>query len=552
MKKQNIIFEHKRNGYISGVYFTALLAAIVTFIVFLPALKNNFVNWDDTAYVLHNTHIKSIDINLFRWAFFDFYDNTWFPLTWISLAIDYAFWGLDPWGYHLTNIVLHAFNTLWVSLIAVQLVKAYRKRMTVTDSAFPNSMVIICCVVAGLFFGLHPLRVESVAWISERKDMLNTFFGLPALLLYIGFAERRAEGSNNPLACLVDKRYLTALLLFILSLLSKPMTVTLPVIFLIIDWFPLGRFDGWKGLKIIFAEKIPFLLGSLAVGIITMISQQPAMIAFDKIPMGARFILVCKSIIVYFRMMIWPSGLMPSYPHPATEISLSKIEYLLPSVVVVLITIACLLMVKRQKIWLAVWLYYLVTLFPVSMIVQVGSQAMADRYTYLPGIGPTIIVSIGIGLFFSKLRTSGKLGKSVGYGLITGIIAISTVYSVITVRQISVWRNTGTLWSRVIDLKPDGLTYFTRGKYYELIGEYENALKDMTESLGFAERKGYSKIYEVYFARADIYFKTGNYQNALEDYDQAIKLNPAPAAEYYYQRGMALQMLEKTEQARDD
>ncbi len=532
---------------------TALLIAVVTFIVFLPAVKNSFVNWDDVGNIIHNQHIHLFNGELFRWAFLEFYDDSWFPLTYVSLAVDYVFWGADPRGYHLTNVILHACNTFWVPLVTMRLIDAYRSRMNHQNAqlrAETDRIALVSCVAAGLLFGLHPLRVESVAWVSERKDVLNAFFCLPAFFVYLCYAQRRVEANSNLSFWLFDKRYLAALLLFILSLLSKPMTVTLPVILLIIDWFPLRRLSGTENRKAVIAEKIPFLLASLAVSVITLISQRPDMAMQETV--WSRVLLACKSVVSYLRMILWPSGLSPSYPFPHDTVSFARIEYGVPVVLVALITIVCLLMVRRQKIWFAVWFSFLVALSPVLMVVKVGMQAMADRYTYLPCLGPVMLVSLGGGMLFNKASKAKRWSRPLGYGVIAAIMAVAAVYSVMTMRQIGVWRNTGTLWTRVIELKPDGLTYFQRGRYYEVTGEYENALSDYTESIRFALVRRYSKIHELYFFRANVYAKMGRYGEALGDYNRSINLNPAPTADDFIRRGTMLQTLGRLKEANDD
>jgi hypothetical protein len=216
--------------------------------------------------------------------------------------------------------------------------------------------------------------------------------------------------------------------------------------------------------------------------------------------------------------------------------------------------LVCVFAARNNRLFLAIWLYYLVTLSPILGITQVGAQAMADRYTYLPGIGMTFLAAIGFGLIFKKFRGSGRGKVLMRYMLVAGIGVLAFVYSVITIKQISVWKNTETLWSRVIEVKPMqvGKAYYARGNYYALHGEPEKALYDMNISLNIAESKQYKSDYKIYFSRGNIYLNMGRYEEAIADYTTAIKHDLVARPEYYFQRARAFQSIGRAEEAKRD
>jgi hypothetical protein len=214
-------------------YYVAAAVALLTLLVYLPALQNEFVDWDDNVYIFDNPYIRSLDMAFFKWAFWGFHAANWHPLTWASHALDYAVWGLNPLGHHLTSISLHALNTFLVVALVTRLLDAYNTKQN--RPALNDRMVLIAAATTGLLFGLHPVHVESVAWVSERKDVLCALFFLLSLLSYLSYV------SSN-----TQKTYLLSLGFFVLALLSKPMAVTLPVVLLILDWYPYGRIRSFK------------------------------------------------------------------------------------------------------------------------------------------------------------------------------------------------------------------------------------------------------------------------------------------------------------------
>ncbi len=375
----------------------ALLIAAVTLIVFLPALQNEFVNWDDDKNIYENTFIRSVDAKLFTTAFLDYPVDYWRPLTWISHAVDYSIWGLNPLGHHLTNIILHVLNTSIVVLLVIRLMEVIKK--TSTNHRLSDRMILTTAGVTGLLFGIHPLHVESVAWASERKDLLCALFFLLSIMIYTKYVDRIniETVQKSSVTRYMNKRYFLTVGFFVLALLSKPMAVTIPVVLLLFDWYPFNRIQSLKTFRAACVEKLPFIALSLLALILAILAQKAvgAMRTVEFAPVTTRILVAGKSLIAYLWKMAVPLNLIPFYPHPRNASFLS-LEYLAAIVLVIGITTTCIVIAKKQKLWLSVWGYYVVTLVPVLGIIQVGGQSMADRYTYLPSIGPFLIFGLFI------------------------------------------------------------------------------------------------------------------------------------------------------------
>jgi tetratricopeptide (TPR) repeat protein len=508
----------------------------MTLLVYLPALHNDFVNWDDDKYVFENPFIRSFSMIFFKRAFLGFFASNWHPLTWMSHAVDYAVWGLDPFGHHLTSIVLHAFNSFLVVIFVILLLEAFRERTKENGpSPFLNERaVMIAAGTTGLLFGIHPLHVESVAWVSERKDLLCALFFLLSVIAYTKYVGgRKPEDSANDEAGLknffINRRYFFTLGFFILALLSKPMAVTLPVVLLILDWYPFGRIRSLKTFLTACVEKLPFIALSLASSIITILGQAAsrAMKSTGYAPFSTRIYVAANALIAYFGKMLLPLTLVPYYPYPKNGLRAS-FEYLAPIVLVAVITAVSMIAAKKQKIWLSAWGYYAVTLLPVIGIVQVGLQAMADRYTYLPSLGPFLVTGLGVAWLWEKAPTQKKLEPYVK--LFLGAAAACMVFflSIATIEQSGVWKNSMSLWTYVIEKEPDAsLAYNNRGMTYDELGRFDQAIEDFARAIELAPRDS-----EAYSNRGMLYEKMGRLDKAIEDFEMAITLNPARPASY--------------------
>jgi protein O-mannosyl-transferase len=520
-------------------YFVGGLVSLITFLVYLPALHNEFVNWDDGIYVYENPYIQKVNMNFVQWAFFDFHAGNWHPLTWISHALDYAIWGLNPFGHHLTNNIIHSLNALVVVLLGVKLVELFHKRSNREKTSFfpsnENSPLIVG-TVAGMLFGIHPLHVESVAWIAERKDVLCALFFLLSIRSYINFVDSGI--ANSPFKRMTsrffNKRYLYALGFFILALLSKPMAVTLPVVLIIIDWFPCERIRSREAFKDSLTEKIPFLILSLVSSVMTVLAQSSdkALVPFEANSLILRLIISARALLSYLSKMFFPFDLIPFYPYPK-GVSFLSLKYLMPVLLVVACTAACIAASKKWKLWLAVWSYYVITLLPVLGIIQVGGQSMADRYTYLPSIGPFIALGLGAALLFEKANSlkPRNLPVKATFFIVGSMITLFLSFE--SIKQIHVWKNSITLWNYVIKKEPGEMTpaYYNLGLFYGQKGSLDMAIQNFSRAIEINP-----KFDMAFNNRGTTFYLQGQYERAFDDFNQAINLSQNNA-EAYTNRG---------------
>ena len=447
----------------------AVLVCIITFIVFIPALRNEFTG-DDFAYVANNTFIRSLDLNLFKSAFLSFQIANWHPLTWISHAMDYAIWGANPFGHHLTNNIIHALNTFLVVLLVVRLIETVNNMQPSSNQGvarsnglvvewssgttqLPNfstssSFTLIAAATTGLLFSLHPLRVEAVAWVTERKELLCALFFLLSILMYAKYA----ASISNPVKLVhrfLNKQYLFTVGFFVLALLSKPMAVTLPFVLLILDWYPFKRIHSLRTFLSVLGEKVPFISLSLVASILTIMAQEEGgtIISTAVIPLSTRLLVGTKCLFAYLWKMILPLNLMPAgypYPHPSDvsiHVSILSLEYLFFIALLTGITIACLVAATKQQLWLTIWIYYIVTLVPVLGIVKAGAIFMADRYSYLPSIGPSLVAGLMTAEIQRKIMAIKQ--RRLLLEITAGVagIALLIFLSFLTIKQISLWKN---------------------------------------------------------------------------------------------------------------
>jgi tetratricopeptide (TPR) repeat protein len=515
-------------------YYLASSAALATFILYLPALRNEFVGvWDDNAYVAENVAIRSVNLTFFRWAFFDFHASNWHPLTWISHAVDYALWGPNPLGHHLTNIILHAANTAIVVLLMLKMLEIVKERTIQNTSTIflTDRTILIVAGVTGLLFGLHPVHVESVAWVAERKDLLCALFFLLSVTMYTSYVRTGCHEApqDESFSRFFNKRYLITFGFFILALLSKPMAVTLPVVLLILDWYPFNRIRSLKTLRAASIEKIPFFALSIASSMITILAQRAgeSIISLEFAPLSSRVLTASRSLVAYLGKMILPQNLIPLYPYPK-YVSLFSLEYLLVIGLTMGITAACVVLVKKQKFWLSAWAYYVVTLIPVLGIVQVGEQSMADRYTYLPSLGPFLVAGLCAAWIVGKVNNVAKSGLLVKFACTAGALIVLFSMSCITVQQIGIWKNGFVLWNHVIAKGFGSATaYNNRGIALDDMGQREGAIADYEMAIALDPRN-----YFAYNNRGVSYGKDGLYHISIEYFLKSIAINPRHADSY--------------------
>lgn len=542
-----------RSGNVGRYYSKAIFIALITFLTYLPSLQNGFVNLDDEAYIYENPHLMPLNLNLVKWSFSSFSGGLWHPLSGISHALDYAVWGLDPFGYHLTNIILHSINTFLVFILATILV-----HFNASDKDKARNITLVTASVTALLFGIHPLHVESVAWISERKDVLCALFFLISIIFYIKYCF--VKSSNKALY------YSACLLFFTMALLSKPMAISLPIVFLILDFYPFNRLKTGKDLKLSIIEKLPFFILSTLTALITMQAAQSAgslmsSKTLGNFPFSVRLFIACRSYIIYLTKIIMPDNLAPLYPYPA-EVNLFSLEYAGTAVLFLLISFICFNLLERNKYLLAAWLYYILTLIPVIGLIQTGSQSAADRYMYLPSLGPLLLTGLAISDLYEKTL------KRYRFILVAALFICSGMLIAKSVNQIQYWHDSITLWSLEINRYPKSIykAYNYRGTAHISSGNYQAAINDFNKAIElnrfYADayiNRGLSNNYlgkyymgisdldkaiklqpqnaTAFLNRGNAYLNTGNYSKAMTDFDKSIELDPfEPIA--YYNRGI--------------
>ncbi len=535
----------------NSVYYLAVSAAVVTFLVYISSLQNTFVSFDDTLYVINNTHIRTFNMAFFRWAFFDFYAGNWHPLTWISHALDYALWGLNPLGHHLTNVILHALNTAMVVMVTIRLLSLYKRTVASNVGLWLKERGIITGVITGLLFGLHPLHVESVAWVSERKDLLCATFFLLSILAYTKYVSIIDNESARKLLQLrfLNRHYLFALGFFSLALLSKPMAVTLPFVLLLLDWYPFGRSESVREFGTAFIEKCPFIALSVISSILTMLSQESggAMVMMEVVPLSTRVLVAIKSLIGYLWKIISPVNLIPYYPYPK-DVSLFSLPYSLTIVLTVGITCICILKARKERLWLSLWAYYVVTLIPVIGIIQVGLQSMADRYSYLPSLGPFLLVGLATAWSWSRVNALKRRRTIVTLLGISIFALLSAAVIYLTFDQIGIWKDSMTLWNYVIEKEPESVpvAYNNRGLAFEKVGMFDKAIKDYDKAI--ALNPSYT---EPYNNRGILFENMGRFDEAIEEFDKAITLDPSYSLAYN-NRGVVFYNMGRFDEAMED
>ncbi len=488
----------KENGPDADKNFRTVvfLIALLTLLVYLPSTHSGFVNWDDGLYVYDDPVIRLIDLKFLETIFTQVLVYNWHPLTMFSYALDYYIWGLNPAGYHLINMVFHAVNASLVFFLSLRLIAIKSKR---TSSAF------IASFVTAVLFAVHPLHVESVSWVSERKDVLCGFFYLLGLITYLKYIN--SEHSKSRL-------YVTTIIYFILAILSKPMAVSFPLILLIIDFYPLERLSAKAAI-----EKMPFFILSVISSFITFLAQkhEKALLSLEIAPFSTRVLTALRSYVFYLYKTILPLNLAPYYPY-TYKINFFTFEYLGSLITLILITLFCIVTFRRYKIFSAAWLYFLIVLFPVIGIVQVGAQAAADRYMYLPSLSVFLLAGLLAGQLYERSRGIKRVL------LISFNVLLAGMLILMTAKQQAIWKDSISLWNHEIELYPNGsaISYFNRGNIYYYTKNYESAIRDYSRAIALDPEK-----VDARFNRAQSYVFTGDCLHAVEDYDIIIRLDPA-------------------------
>jgi tetratricopeptide (TPR) repeat protein len=465
-----------------------LVLAVITFAVFGQTLRHEFIDFDDRAYVYENPMVaQGLTLKGIVWAFTHVHSANWHPLTWLSHELDCQLYGLNPAGHHLTNVLLHTATVIALFLVLRQMTGALWR------SAFVAAV-----------FAIHPLRVESVAWVAERKDSLSGLFFMLTIGAYVHYVENLKFQISN-----FKFFYIASVVLFALGLMCKPMLVTLPLVLLLLDYWPLRRVESAGRLVV---EKLPLLALSAASCILTLLAQNEAISSTASFSVPLRFANALATSMIYLGQMVWPAGLAVFYPFPHN--GLPAWEVALAGTLLAGFSVAAWAERRKQPWLLMGWLWYLVMLLPVAGLIQVGGQAHADRYTYLTQIGIYVAVT--------WLVAEWRVSRTVLGGLVAGVLAVLMICAW---KQTAYWKTSEILWTRTLacttgnDVAHNNLgdVLFHKGRINEAITHFQQTLQINPNYKG------------THYNLATALMQKGRVDEAITQYREALQINPGHA-----------------------
>jgi Flp pilus assembly protein TadD len=497
---------------IHTIVFAGFTVALITFFTFIPSLSGQFTNWDDNEYVTENPYITDVSFHGIATVATTFYSANYHPLTTFSYMAEYAVAKLNPQLYHIDNLLLHILNAVLLLLLIYLL----------------TSGNLFVSIGVALLFALHPLRVESVAWVSERKDVLSGLWYILTLLMYTLFGKTGTR-----------KWYWLSFAAFLLALLSKPMSVSLPLVLVLIDYFLQKKISG----KLLF-EKIPFVIFAALFCVITVLAQKSGG-AIKDYPMLALWQRICVpfyAICFYLVKTIAPFNLSTLYYFPSNPGSALNMQLLgAPLLICGVIIVGWYKRLFVRPVIFGV-LFFLATLLPVMQIIPVGNAIVADRYSYLPVIGVYFACMWGV---WNVVKNT-SVPAAVRASLIGAGCVVLLLFAVLSFKQCGVWHDSLSLWNHTITLSPCGLAYNNRAVILKDLGRTNDALEDLNNAIALSP--GYVTAYSN---RGDIYNKMGMYDEAMKDLNHAVALKSNDPL-VRYNRGSTLLNMGHSEQALDD
>ncbi|MBN1365997.1 MAG: tetratricopeptide repeat protein [Syntrophaceae bacterium] len=492
------------------VIYVILTFAVLA--VFWQVSQFDFINLDDPTYVIKNIFVRSgFTSDALRWAFSTTDADFWHPLTWLSLMFDFQLFSLNAGAYHMTSLILHILSALLL----------FRLFNHMTGEIWKSAFV-------ATIFALHPLHVESVAWIAARKDVLSVFFWMLTLCLYVHYTQKPTI-----------KRYLLVFLCFACALMSKTMVVSLPVVMILLDYWPLGRFQSHKGNVILWQlkEKALFFILAVIFSIITLYAQSEATAKYFFLPFVYRLANAPVSFMTYLEKTFWPHDLTIFYPF-SYKIPVGQV--LGTTLLIVVISVIIIAVMRRLPYLFVGWLWYAITLLPVIGIIQIGNHTIADRYSYLPSIGIAVMMAWSVPFLIKSKDMRKKILFPMG-------IAFLAIMALLTWQQCSYWKNSITLFSQALRINSNNFRAHNflahalaeERKFKEAIRHFDKAIQISQDN------------YLLYYNRGLAYTKLGQHQNALESFTEAIRLKP-DSVDSYVNRGIVYAKLDQYQTAIED
>ncbi|MGE5216944.1 MAG: tetratricopeptide repeat protein [Chloroflexota bacterium] len=501
-----------------------LTVVLATWVAFLPVLSNDFVEWDDFENLVSNRNFRGLSRSHLGWMFTTFHMGPYQPLSWLTLGLDYSVWGMNPTGYHLTNLLLHSANAVACYFVSRRLLFL---ALAESDREKPWP-VNFSAAFAALFFALHPLRVESVAWATERRDVLSGLFYLGTIYAYLRANDELIDRDRS------RRWMITALAFYLLSLLSKATAMTLPVVLFLLDIYPLRRltwnFRQWvaPASRSLWREKIPFVVVAAVFAALAIMGQQQAS-AFKSLQsygIGQRLAQVFFAMGFYVWKTIIPVGLSPLYQIPANFGSW-YLGSLIGGVFAAAISIGLFRIKDRWPAGLTCWLYYLVVLAPTSGLVPTGPQLAADRYSYLSCLGWAVLA--GGALLFVLRRYQQPHRAFPAAATFAVALVIVAVLGAFTWQQSAIWRNTETLWRRVLEIDPNSsFAHYNLARYIARQGRYQEAITHYREALRI-----HPDDPDTHNNLGLMLASTGQVESSLAEFRRAIEIDRRYAKGYF-------------------
>ena len=486
--------------------------AVVTFLVFSPALMNGFVEWDDQVNLTENLEFRGLGKAQLTYFFTTVLMGHYIPLTWLTFGLDYILWGMNPTGYHLSSLIIYAANTAVLYFVAL--------RLLAKSTTLAGATLRLGAIAATLFFVLHPLRAESVAWATERRDVLSGFFFLLTILTYLRMADASGTRRRRLLAGAVG--------CYFLALASKASVMVLPAVLILLDVYPLRRLGGrpreWvsAAARAVWIEKIPFVILGIGGAAVTYYAQNAStfITSLERYPLTARIGMMFYSLWFYASKTLVPQGLSPLYELPA-KVDPFHWRFFLPAIAVSALTVALVALRRRWPAGLTVWAYYTIGLGPVIGIVHSGHQLTHDRYSYLPGFGLALLFG-GVAGAVAQAAAAGTIRASVARAAaVVGVVWLAGL-SLLTFSQVQVWRDTDTLWRFALEAEPDcSLCHGNLGVYLSNKG-YTALAREHLE-LMVRLRPDQAK---AHFHLGNIFVASGDFPRAVEAYQSYLKHYP--------------------------